>query len=188
MLAVGLLLSALGGCSSDDDTSTRAEPGAHQDAEAPAAGDDSSHTRVRPAARRPVRLLLLGRFHNPTYLAAPPGDERRFVVQRRGTIVALRGRKRLGTFLDVSERVSTAGEGGLLSMAFAPDYASSGRFYVYYTDKRGFLQIDQFRRGGDPDRADPRSRRSVIRVPHFRPNHKGGQLQFGPDGTLYAGF
>ena len=73
-------------------------------------------------------------------------------------------------------------------MAFPADYRSSGRFYVYYTDREGFLQIDQYRRSSDPDRADPDSRRSVIRVPHHRSNHKGGQLQFGSDGYLYAGF
>ena len=73
-------------------------------------------------------------------------------------------------------------------MAFAPDYRSSGRFYIYYTDRRGFIQIDEYRRSSNPDRADPSSRRSVMTVPHFRSNHKGGQLQFGPDGMLYAGF
>ena len=67
--------------------------------------------------------------------------------------------------------------------------ASSRRFYVYYTDQQGFLQIDQFRAAaGAPNRADPESRRSVIRVPHPRGNHKGGQLQVGADGMLYAGF
>ena len=65
----------------------------------------------------------------------------------------------------------------------------SRRFWVYYTDQEGFIQIDQFRAGaGTPNRADPASRRSVIRVPHHRFNHKGGQLQVGPDGYLYAGF
>ena len=84
-------------------------------------------------------------------------------------------------FLDISDRVTTGGESGLLSMAFARDYASSRRFYVYYTDQQGFLQIDQFRAAaGAPNRADPGSRRSVIRVAHHRSNHKGGQLQVGP--------
>jgi glucose/arabinose dehydrogenase len=74
-------------------------------------------------------------------------------------------------------------------MAFSQDYASSHRFWVYYTDREGFIQIDQFRTAaGSPNRADPGSRRSVLRVPHHRFNHKGGQLQVGPDGMLYAGF
>ena len=92
-------------------------------------------------------------------------------------------------FLDISDRVTTGGESGLLSMAFANDYSSSRRFWVYYTDRQGFIQIDQFRASaGDRNRADPGSRRSVIRVAHHRFNHKGGQLQTAPDGTLFAGF
>jgi glucose/arabinose dehydrogenase len=185
MLAVAFSLTALAGCSSEDEDMPTAEPGGQgRTAQEPASPGTSG---AAPAQRRrPVRLLLLGRFDSPTYVAAPRGDRRRrFVVQREGSIVRLRGRRR-STFLDISDRVSTAGEGGMLSMAFAPDYRDSGRFYVYYTDNRGFLQIDQFVRSGD--RADQGSRRSVMRVPHFRGNHKGGQLQFGPDGLLYAGF
>jgi len=191
MLAVAFALSALSGCSSDDDDSTRAEPGGQGDsAQEPAATGERDGSGAAPAQRRrSVRLLLLGRFDSPTYLAAPRGDRRRFVVQREGDIVIVRGRRRRpAPFLDISDRVSTDGEGGLLSMAFAPDYRRSGRFYVYYTDNQGFLQIDQFRRSSDANRADPGSRRSVMRVPHFRGNHKGGQLQFGSDGFLYAGF
>jgi glucose/arabinose dehydrogenase len=184
MLAVAFALSALVGCSSDDDDTTRAEP-----RETPTTAQQPEDSTPAPAQRgRPVRLLLLGRFESPTYITAPRGDRRRrFVVQREGGIVVLRGRRR-STFLDISDSVSTGGESGLLSMAFAPDYRRSGRFYVYYTDNQGFLQIDQFRRSGDPNRADPASRRSVMRVPHSRFNHKGGQLQIGPDGLLYAGF
>jgi glucose/arabinose dehydrogenase len=184
MLALGLVLATLAGCDSDDGDKTRAEPADQS------AGDQGQSPADGSAARAgPVRLLRLGRFDGPTFLAAPPGDPRRFVVQRDGTIVIVRGRRQLAqAFLDISDKVSTEGEGGLLSMAFAPDYESSGLFYVYYTDLRGYLQIDQFRRSSDPNRADPDSRRSIIRVPHFRGNHKGGQLEFGPDGMLYAGF
>ena len=74
-------------------------------------------------------------------------------------------------------------------MAFAPDYARSGLFYVYYADQQGYPTIAQFRRSqGNPDQADPGSRLTTMRVPHQRFNHKGGQVQFGPDGRLYAAF
>jgi glucose/arabinose dehydrogenase len=181
MLALGLAIAVLGGCDSGDGDQQRAEPAK----DTPSA----SGTGTSDPAARPVRLLKLGSFDAPTYIASPPGDSRRFVVQRRGTIVVLKGRKKLSQpFLDISNMVSLEGEEGLLSMAFAPDYKRSGRFYVYYTDPQGFIQIDQYRRSSNPDRADPGSRRSVITVPHHRTNHKGGQLQFGPDGMLYAGF
>jgi glucose/arabinose dehydrogenase len=145
---------------------------------------------VAPSQTRHVHLLRLGNFNQPTYLAAPRGDRRRFVVEREGTVrIVQRGRVLGQPFLDISDRVTTGGESGLLSMAFARDYATSRRFYVYYTDRQGFLQIDQFHASaGAPNRADPSSRRSVIRVPHMRGNHKGGQLQIGSDGMLYAGF
>ena len=187
MLTVGLVLATLAGCSSDENGSERAEPGEP----AAVSKSEGSTTKARAAQRRPVRLLRLGTFDQPTYLTAPRGDRRRFVVQRDGQIVIVSGGRKLGTpFLDISDRVSApAGESGMLSMAFAPDYSESGRFYVYYTDNEGFLQIDQFRRAeGKPNRADPDSRRSVLRVPHNQGNHKGGQLQVGPDGFLYAGF
>ena len=176
-------LAAFAGCDCGDDGQTVAtQPDRNTGAQtAPAA---------EPAARRPVRLLLLGRFDQPTYITAPRGDSRRFVVEREGRIRVVKGRRVLGTpFLDIRSRVTTGGESGLLSMAFARDSRSSRRFWVYYTDQQGFIQIDQFRASANnPDRADPGSRRSVIRVPHHRFNHKGGQLQVGPDGMLYAGF
>src|SRR5205085_10770310 len=85
------------------------------------------------------------------------------------------------------------GERGLLSMAFAPDYATSGLFYVYYTGTApgvpatGDISVDELRRDG-PDAADPASRRHVLVIPHhIQANHDGGQLQFGPDGLLYIG-
>jgi glucose/arabinose dehydrogenase len=190
MLAVAFTLSALAGCSTDDEDQPTAEPGGQVQTAQEGSAPEGQGDGAAPAQRgRPVRLLPLGRFDQPTYVAAPRGDRRRrFVVQREGSIVLVQGRRRT-TFLDIEDRVSTGGESGLLSMAFARDYTSSGRFFVYYTDNEGFIQIDQFRRSsGNPNQADPASRRSVLRIPHFRFNHKGGQLQVGPDGLLYAGF
>jgi glucose/arabinose dehydrogenase len=182
--ALPLLLMALAGCNGDDSDQPEAtKPAATAPEPAATAPADS-------AQRRPVRLLLLGRFDEPTYVTAPRGDARRFVVEREGRIrIVQRGRVLRRPFLDIANRVTTGGESGLLSMAFARDYASSHRFWVYYTDNQGFIQIDQFQTPpGTPNRADLGSRRSVLRVPHHRFNHKGGQLQVGPDGMLYAGF
>jgi glucose/arabinose dehydrogenase len=179
------LLAVLVGCNEGDAEETMATKpatGAPQD-ERPAAP-------AEPAGGGRVRLLQLGRFEEPTYLTAPRGDRRRFVVERAGRIRVVRRGRVLGRpFLDISSRVQTGGESGLLSMAFARDYASSRRFWVYYTDNQGFIQIDQFRASqSNRNVASPGSRRSVIRVAHHRGNHKGGQLQVGPDGMLYAGF
>jgi glucose/arabinose dehydrogenase len=190
LLIVGLVLAAPAGCSSDEGERTEADrTGAGATEQRATTAEERTGASPGPAQRGRVRLLLLGRFDQPTYITAPRGDRRRFVVERDGRILVLRGRRR-AVFLDIAERVSPPeGESGMLSMAFAQDYARSGRFYVYYTDNDGYLQIDQFRRSGsNPNRADPGSRRSVIRVPHPRFNHKGGQLQIGPDGHLYAGF
>jgi glucose/arabinose dehydrogenase len=184
-VVLALLAALIAGCSEDDADETMATKPA-----APAQPDEQATTPAQPAQRGRVRLLLLGRFNEPTYVTSPRGDKRRFVVEREGRIrIVQRGRLLDTPFLDISNRVTTGGESGLLSMAFARDYSSSRRFWVYYTDNQGFIQIDQFlAAAGSPNRADPGSRRSVIRVAHHRFNHKGGQLQVAPDGTLFAGF
>jgi glucose/arabinose dehydrogenase len=128
----------------------------------------------------------------PIYVTAPPGDSSRlFVVERGGRIrVAVGGVIQDTPFLDISSRVQTAGEGGLLSMAFAPDYATSGRFYVYFVQQSdGHIHVEEFTRSAaDPNRADTSPADVMIDVAHpsFQ-NHYGGQVAFGPDGLLYAG-
>ena len=137
----------------------------------------------------PVDLQDMGTFDAPVHVTAPPGDASRiFVVERGGSVrVILDGQPLAGTFLDISELVSTNSERGLLSLAFTPDYTQSGLLYVFYTDTEGDLRVDELRRSAeDPNRADPASRRSVLVVEHSAAgNHNGGQLQFGPDGYLY---
>jgi glucose/arabinose dehydrogenase len=143
------------------------------------------------SAAAKVHLVPVGRFAQPVYVTSPPADARRlFVVERKGRIVVVRsGRKLRRPFLDLRHEVSTEAEQGLLSMAFAPDYARSGRVYVDFTDRDGDIQIQEFHRSARfPERADRGSRRTVLEIDHSRyPHHIGGQIQFGPDGMLYVG-
>jgi hypothetical protein len=166
LAALALLLSACGA------------GGGLGTADAPAAGEARAH------------LVRIGSFSSPVYVTAPPGDASRlFVVEQAGRIrVVKNGRTLAQPFLDIRGDVSSGGERGLLSMAFAPNYSSSGKFYVYYTDRGGNIRVQELRRSADPDRADMSSRRQVLFQDHAQfPNHNGGQLQFGPDGDLYLG-
>jgi glucose/arabinose dehydrogenase len=139
-----------------------------------------------------LALRQIGNFDQPTYVAhAPRRPGLLYVVERGGTIRVLRrGGKLARPLLNIRDRVRSAGsEEGLLSVAFHPAYPRNRSFFVYYVDSAGDIQVDRFRsRPGRPARANPRSRRSVIRIPHPTfSNHNGGQLQFGPDGFLYLG-
>src|SRR5919201_902348 len=139
------------------------------------------------AASAGVRLVKVGRFNAPLYVTAPPGDRRRiFVVEQGGRIMEVRGGRQLSTpFLDIRSKVLSGGEQGLLSMAFAPDYAQSGLFYVYYTERPGTESISEYPRASD-DRADPNSARLVLRMGDAEPNHNGGLMIFGADNLMYV--
>jgi len=117
------------------------------------------------------------------------GDGRLFLTLQAGQIVIWDGSQALATpFLDVSDRITSGGERGLLSTAFHPAYAQNGFFFVYYTDPNGDPTIARFRVSADPNVADPTSGVTLLTIPHpGQANHNGGQLQFGPDGMLYAG-
>jgi glucose/arabinose dehydrogenase len=148
------------------------------------------------AAGAAVTLAPIGTFDQPVDVAAPPTDTTRvFVVEKGGRVIDVRNGT-ASTFLDISSRVRSSGnEQGLLSIAFPPDYATSGIFYVYYTAQPpggsgtpgSDLTISAFRRIDD-DHADPAGERVVLTIPHRKyDNHNGGQLQFGPDGLLWIG-
>jgi hypothetical protein len=125
---------------------------------------------------------------SPVYLTAPKNDPRLFVVEQAGRIRIVKAGALLTTpFLDITSRVVSGGERGLLSLAFDPAYATNGRFYVYYTGAQGDIFVDRFTVSGDPDVANTASDR-VLTIQHrANSNHNGGLLLFGPDGMLYAG-
>ncbi len=150
---------------------------------------------VPASASAVITATVVGTFSSPTYIAAPPGDTHRlFVVQQSGQIELIKdGQKQATPFLDISSEVTdVGGEQGLLSMAFSPDYATSHRFYVYYTTKNcpqspGCDEhVSEFTADSSGDTASAASERVLITIPHpSQSNHNGGQLQFGPDGDLY---
>lgn len=165
---------------------------------APLASPDPSarpHSGDKVVKVRPVSLTLrkvADGFENPNGLVNA-GDDRLFVLEQLGYIVVLKPNKdgtyrRAGTFLDFRNRVSCCGEKGLLGLAFPPDYAESGRFYVTYAGPGHAWYLDERRVSkDDPDRADPKWRRNLITEYKPRDFHWGGNMTFGPDGYLWIG-
>ena len=127
------------------------------------------------SAQAAPRLVEIGRFSSPVHVASPPNDPRVFVVEQGGRIRIAGG----GTFLDLTTDTYAGSERGLLSMAFAPDFATSGRFFVFLTSRpAGDVEVREYR--------GTMLVRRLLAEPHSAFNHNGGQLQVGPDGALYA--
>jgi glucose/arabinose dehydrogenase len=120
---------------------------------------------------------------------AGDGTGRLFILEQTGRIRIVRdGELASSPYLDITDRVgSSANEQGLLGLAFHPNYADNGLFYVNYTDRQGDTVIARFSVSADPDRGDPASETTVLTIPQPAGNHNGGHLAFGPDGYLYIG-
>ena len=183
--AISLAFALLSGCGGDDESSSTSA--------APPAKSAGGQPPTTPGdGKDGVKLTEIGSFSKPVYVTQPPGQhDDLFVVEQEGTIKAIHDGKTLAKpFLDLSDKVDTSDvERGMLSMAFSPDYAKSGLFYVFYTGAGGDNHIAEFHRSGDdPLVADPGSERNVMTIEHSEyGNHNGGLLLFGPDGDLYIG-
>jgi glucose/arabinose dehydrogenase len=181
LIVLPLLLAAVA-CSGEDRASTT---GAQTVAEPPT--ESGTTTGQDSSGRLRLRLTPIARgLDSPVHLAATPSEaDRLYVVEQVGRIrVVEGGRLRPQPFLDIAGDVRAGGEQGLLSVAFAPDYEESRRFYVNYTDVNGDTRVVEFeaRDGGQAAR-----RRELLLVHQPYANHNGGQLAFGPDGRLYVG-
>lgn len=119
------------------------------------------------------------------------GDDRLFIVEKGGFIRILEANGSLVAtpFLDIDSLVrSNESERGLLGLAFHPNYASNGYFFVNYTNNDGDTQISRFSvSSDDPNIADAASQKRLLKVEQPYENHNGGDLAFGPDGYLYIG-
>jgi glucose/arabinose dehydrogenase len=149
-------------------------------------GDDPAGPAMGTGAR--LQEIVTG-LSAPLYLTSPPADAARlFVVEKTGTIRIIKdGVLLTDPFLDLSSRVSSVGEQGLLGLAFDPDYATSGRFIVHFTDLAGNTTLARFQVSANPDVADPTSELVILTADQPFSNHNGGQVAFGPDGFLYLG-
>jgi hypothetical protein len=137
-----------------------------------------------------IRLeeLALAGLNQPVFLASPPGDTARmFIAERPGRLRVVQNGQLLATpFLDISARVSTQGERGVLSFALHPQYAQNGRVFMHYNNLVGDIVVEQFTVSSNPNVANVQGT-VVITIPHRDfDNHNGGVAAFGPDGMLYV--
>jgi len=128
-------------------------------------------------------------FNNPVALENA-GDDRLFVVQKSGAIKILNsdGTTNATDFLNVSSLITSSGERGLLGMAFHPDYANNGFFYIHYTNNSGDSRVVRYSVSANPDVADANSALIILAQSQPFSNHNAGDIAFGPDGYLYIPF
>jgi glucose/arabinose dehydrogenase len=149
---------------------------------------------IHPAFAQIRSELVVSGLSSPIAFVQDPSQPTvQLVAEQGGRIrVVQSGGLLASDYLDLTDVVLFQGEQGLLGIAFAPDYASSGRFYVNFINKQGHTVIARFlRMATDHLRADPSSRFDLVwpdGLPHITqpaPNHNGGNIAFGPDGLLY---
>ena len=148
-----------------------------------------SFTGLATDAQVATRRVASG-LSRPLWAGAPPGDPRIFVVQQDGLVrVVKNGALLSASFIDLSAKVTTGSEQGLLGLAFHPNYAANGFFYVNYTDLAGNTVVSRFNRSTtNPDVANPSSERVILTQAQPFSNHNGGDIKFGLDGYLYIAF
>jgi glucose/arabinose dehydrogenase len=133
---------------------------------------------------------VTGGLDTPVGIAnARDGSQRLFIVEKAGRIrIVHNGELADAAFLDITDRVgSSASEQGLLGLAFHPDYADNGFFFVNYTDHQGDTVVARFSVSENSAQADPASETVLLTLDQPAGNHNGGHLAFGPDGHLYVG-
>lgn len=182
--------------------------GANESGGGPGTGGGASETAADCSSAEgevpPLKLTeVVGGLDNPVYALNPPGDDRLFVITLTGTVRIVKDGTLLPTpFLDLGDKVQVGGgaggdETGLLGIAFHPEYATNGLFYLHYSDgndpnSTGDSIVEEYKVSDSADVADAASGRLVLKVEQpsnggSLRNHKGGSIAFGSDGLLYIG-
>lgn len=180
LLGLTLALFGCGGSSSPSAPSVTPTP----------SGGSCAAGPVVSGAPNLVATRIVGGLTSPLDLQSAPGDRTRlFVIEQAGRVRIVRSGALVPTpFLDISARIASGGERGLLGLAFHPQFGANGRFFVNYTDRSGDTHIAEFRAATpSADTADASSERELIFVRQPFANHNGGGLAFGTDGFLYIG-
>lgn len=145
----------------------------------------------QPLPLTPVNAFANLSFDEPTFLTAAPDQSNRiFVLEKRGRIRVFPNDPNVTqstVFLDISNKVESGGEQGMLGLAFSPSYAQDGQFYIYYSTgnpRRSVISRFQVS-SGDPNRANPLSEEVILEVDQPFTNHNAGMICFGPDNMLY---
>jgi glucose/arabinose dehydrogenase len=202
-LVAALLALALSACSSFSPSPTPST--------APGSATEAPSADVAASASAPASLAAGGSTNPPLatgpdrldlepivdgldapigIVAAGDGSGRLFILEQAGRIrvVERDGSLRPEPFADLSARIESGGERGLLGLAFHPDFADNGRFFVHYSRRGdGATVLAELRADADRSIADPSSERVLLTVLQPFGNHNGGHLEFGPDGYLYMG-
>lgn len=126
---------------------------------------------------------------SPLFVAAPAGETSRlFILEQNSARIRIQhAGAGLTTFLDLGAIAGSGGEQGLLGLAFDPNYAVNGNFFVNYTDNSGDTVVARYTVSADPDVADAASALEILTISQPFSNHNGGMMAFGPDGMLYIG-
>ena len=152
--------------------------------------DSGELVAVPPEIAGKIKLREFARgLQRPVLATFAPGDARHrmFVVEQRGAIRVIEGgRLSPKPFFTIGD-LSDGNEEGLLGLAFAPDYATSGKLYVNYTSSDMATHVVEYRVRADGEAVDPKTARELVRIEQPFSNHNGGNLVFGPDGHLYTG-
>jgi glucose/arabinose dehydrogenase len=155
---------------------------------------DTTTARVRlPGGFEVERFVRSNLLRRAVFVTAPPGDDRLFVVIQgigetpemgRIMIVEADGQVRATPFLEI-EVGDFAGESGFRGLRFAPDYDTSGEFYIIYSEPSEDTVLKRFKVSADPNVADPTSAEEILRIPQPHVVHNSSHMQFGPDGKFY---
>jgi glucose/arabinose dehydrogenase len=146
-------------------------------------GNSSSQSGNGNVASARVKLTPIAQVEDPTAFATRQGDRAFYITEQVGRVRAVRdGNLDAQPVLDLTDRVGSGGERGLLGLTFSAD---GSKLYVHYTNKDGDTRVDEYAMSGNT--ADAGSHREILAVDQPQPNHNGGQLSFGPDGMLYLG-